>query len=105
MFTQPGRTVLFAALLTATMALPAMSADVPPAIAEATEQTYNAAASSGPMIARESLATETAARATVTVDSKPARAAATPAKRVAAYQPTRSHASFRRPPLILGISH
>ena len=109
MFIQPGRTVLFTALLTAAMALPAMSAEVPPATTGATEQTFNAAASSGPMIARESLATETAARATVTVDSKPTSAAASPAKRLAAHHaPPRSNASFRtaaRLPLILGISH
>jgi hypothetical protein len=80
MFTFHSRMVLLAGLVTAALSVPALAADVDALKAQSTaaDESLVALASPpvnpGPMIARESLATETSAKMAVVGRSKPTRA-------------------------------
>jgi hypothetical protein len=113
MFAQHSRSALLAGLLTAALFAPAWSADgdaVKPQT-PVTEQPVAMAASpqAGPVVARESLATEASARATVVVgENQPTRSSGNPTvgKRFAV---TRGGVVYYRPVrrygLILGIGY
>ena len=115
MFAQHSRSVLLAGLLTAAVFAPAWSADGDAAKPEAagTEQPMAMAASpppqAGPVVARESLATEARARTTVGVgENQPTRSSGSPTvgKR---YAGTRAGVPYNRPvhrySLMLGIGY
>jgi hypothetical protein len=113
MFAQHSRSVLLAGLLTAALFAPAWSADGDAAKPEATgtEQPAAMAGSpqAGPVIAREALATEESARATVVVGgNQPTRSSGSPTvgKR---YAGTRGSVAYDRPvhrySLMLGIGY
>lgn len=114
MFAQHSQSVLLAALLTAAMFAPAWSADGDAAKPEAagTEQPMAMAApppQAGPVVARESLATEASTRATVVVgENQPTRSSGSPTvgKR---YAGTRAGVAYNRPvhrySLMLGIGY
>ena len=105
-------TVLVAALLTAAVCGPARSSELVNDNVQmaAVDAEMLAAARPGPVIARESLATETAARAEVAGPDQPTRATAHAARRVAAAAATPSPSlgpigRSYRPALILGIGY
>jgi hypothetical protein len=113
MFTQHGRMALLAGLLTAGLSIPALAVEVDAVKAQptTTDESLVALASPqiqpGPMIARESLGTETSAKIAVVGANQPARATTnlTPLKRArAARAGSYSSYSYRSaaPQLILG---
>jgi hypothetical protein len=108
MFALHRRTVLLAALLTAAC-VPAQSAElvndgVQMAMVEAEKL---AAAQPGPVIARESLSTETVAAVATVGSGHPTRATASVAGRAAAPAAPRSYAAYGPAghPLMLGIGY
>ena len=117
MFTQHSRMALLAGLLTAALSVPALAADVDVVKAQptASDESLVALASPpvqpGPMIARESLATETSTKVAVVGGSQPTRSVTnlSPLKRAraarAASAGTYSNYSYRPagPTLILGV--
>jgi len=114
MFAQHRRTALLAALLTSAMLAPAWSAEGEAAKPEAAGAPQVVAMSSatppeaGPVIARESLATEASARETVVIgENQPTRAAASPAagRRYAGARGGYSAPVHRRYGLMLGIGY
>ncbi len=110
MFAQHSRSALLAALLTASLFAPAWSAEGDAATPEAAgtpQPVAMAAPPSGPVVARESLATEASARATVVVgENQPTRSSGGPTvgKR---YAGTRSgdYRPSHRYSLMLGIGY
>jgi hypothetical protein len=113
MFAQHRRSALLAGLLTAVLVAPAWSAD-DVATKPETDGTQQAAATvaspppqAGPVVARESLATEASARAAVVVgENQPTRSSGTP-KVGKRYAGTRASVAYNRPvyrySLMLGI--
>jgi len=107
MFAQHGRTALIAGLMTAALCAPAWSAD--DAVKPEAPVAMAASPQAGPVIARESLATEASARTTVTVgENQPTRSTGNPTvgRR---YAGTRASVGVDRPvhrySLILGIGY
>jgi hypothetical protein len=112
MLARNSRSVLLAGLMTAALFAPAWSAETDAAKLQAagTEPPVAMAASpqAGPVIARESLATESSTRATVVVpENKPTRTSARPTvrKRYAGTRATASHRPAHRYSLMLGIAY
>jgi hypothetical protein len=114
MFTQHCRMIRFAGLLTAALSVPALAADVDAvkATATASDESLVALASPpvqpGPVIARESLATETSTKVAVVGGGQPTRSTTnlSPLTRArAATASVYSNYSYRpaEPQLILGI--
>jgi hypothetical protein len=114
MFAQHRRTALLAALLTSAMLAPAWSAEGEAAKPETAGAPQVVAMSSttppeaGPVIARESLATEASARETVVIgESHPTRGAGSPApsKRIIGARSSYSGSGHHRYGLMLGIGY
>ena len=114
MFAQHSRSALLAGLLTAALFAPAWSADgdAVKQPAPVTEQPVAMAASplAGPVVARELLATEASARATVVVgESQPTRSTGNPTVVGKRFATTRGGVVYYRPArrygLILGIGY
>jgi hypothetical protein len=97
------RIALLAVLLAAPLSTPVWAAEIPDA------ETFNVASAAGPVIARESLNSPTAVRASVVTTPQPVRVDTAPAKQLVDYRaPAASSPARHRtggPSLMLGIGY